>query len=421
MLTSLEAIAKKAKEQPNYRFRDLSKEIDEKFLRACWRELNKRSAVGVDKISYEEYDKNLDNNLKDLVGRLKRGAYRARLVRRHYIPKGEGKQRPLGIPTTEDKLLQYAVKQILQSIYEQDFLPSSYGYRPNVGAKDAVKNLQRVLTTESYHWVVEADIQGFFDNIDHDKMIDMIEARVDDKRFIRLIRKWLKAGVLDTDGQVLHPVVGTPQGGVILPLLANIYMHNVLNLWFEDAVKRYCKGKSYISVYADDFVCAFEKEEDAQKFYKVLPKRLGRYDLKVALKKTNMIQFSRFRKKRNGTFEFLGFEFRWVKSNKSKKLYVKLSTSKKKFNNSVKVLGEWCRRGRMLPLNVYIKKLNTKLRGYYNYYGVIGNTDRTWKFDYLARRILYKWLNRRSQRRSYNWNGFNDLLKHYPLVKPNSV
>jgi len=295
------------------------------------------------------------------------------------------------------------------------------GYRPNVGAKDAVKNLQRVLTTKSYHWVVEADIRGFFENINHDKLIGMIEEKVDDKRFIRLIRKWLKAGVLDTDGQVLHPAVGTPQGGVISPILSNIYMHYTLNLWFENVLKRYCKGNSHICVYADDFVCAFEKEEDAQRFYKVLPKRLGRYDLKVAPEKTNMIQFSRFGGKRNGTFEFLGFGFRWVKSNRSKKLYVKLSTSKKKFNNSVKVLGEWCRKGRTLPLNVYIRKLNAKLRGYYNYYCVMGNSDRTWKFDYLVRRILYKWLNRRSQRKSYNWNGFNDLLKQYPLVNPKSV
>ena len=421
MQTSLESIAKKAKEQSNYRFRDLSREINEDFLRHCWYKLNKRSAVGVDRISYKDYDSNLEANLKDLVERLKRGAYRAKLVRRHYIPKGNGKQRPLGIPSTEDKLLQYAVSQILQAIHEQDFLPSSFGYRPNVGAKDAVKELQRVLTTQPFHWVVEADIRGFFDNINHDKLIEMIEKRVDDKRFIRLIRKWLNAGVLDTDGQVLHPVAGTPQGGVISPVLANIYMHYALNLWFEDVVKKHCGGKSHICVYADDFVCAFERKEDADRFYEVLSKRLGKYSLEVAPEKTNKIQFSRFGGKKNGSFEFLGFEFRWERSNISKKFYVKLSTSQKKFNNSIKTLGQWCREMRSLPLNVYFKKLNMKLRGYYNYYGVIGNSDRTWKFDYLVGLILFKWLNRRSQRKSYNWNGFNDLLKCYPFVRPNTV
>ncbi len=275
MPTSLEAIAKKAKDQPSYRFRDLSREINEELLRECWRKLNKRSAVGVDGVSYREYDGDLDSNLTDLIDRLKRGAYKAKLVRRHYIPKGNGKQRPLGIPSTEDKLLQYAVAQILSAIYEQDFFPCSYGYRPKVGAKDAVDDLQRNLNFGPFHWVVEADIRGFFDNIDHDHLVAMLEERIDDERFIRLIRKWLKAGVLDTDGQVLHPVTGSPQGGIVSPILANIYLHHVLVKWFEETVKHHCNGRATLCVYADDFVCAFENEVDARRFTKPSPSVWG--------------------------------------------------------------------------------------------------------------------------------------------------
>jgi group II intron reverse transcriptase/maturase len=421
MPTSLEAIAEKAKEEPSYRFRDLSREINEELLRECWRKLNKRSAVGVDGVSYREYDGDLDANLTDLIRRLKSGAYKAKLVRRHYIPKGNGKQRPLGIPSTEDKLLQYAVAQILSAIYEQDFFPCSYGYRPKVGAKDAVDDLQRNLNFGPFHWVVEADIRGFFDNIDHDHLVAMLEERIDDQRFIRLIRKWLKAGVLDTDGKVLHPATGSPQGGIVSPILANIYLHHVLVKWFEDTVKANCIGRAYLCVYADDFVCAFEKDVDARRFYQTLPKRMGKYGLEVAPEKTNLIQFSKRGGEANGTFEFLGFEFRWKKSKQKGKPYVKRTTAREKFRKSVKGLTQWCKKFRNLKVRALIFKLNAKLRGYYNYYGVHGNRESMWLYSYHVHRILHKWLNRRSQRKSYNWKGFNALLEACPLVKPNVV
>ena len=433
MPTSLEAIAKKAKDQPSYRFRDLSREINEGLLRECWRKLNKRSAVGVDGVSYREYDGDLDANLSDLIDRLKRGAYKAKLVRRHYIPKGNGKQRPLGIPSTEDKLLQVAVVQLLSAIYEQDFFPCSYGYlflaaalenappehSLDLAPKDAVDDLQRNLNFDPFHWVVEADIRGFFDNIDHDHLVFMLEERIGDERFIHLIRKWLKAGVLDTDGQVLHPVTGSSQGGIVSPILANIYLHHVLVKWFEETVKVHCTGRAALCVYADDFVCAFEKESDARRFYQTLPKRMGKYGLEVAQEKTNLIQFSRYGGEANGTFEFLGFEFRWKKSKQKGKPYVKRTTARAKFRNSIQGLTQWCKKFRYLKVRVIIFKLNAKLRGYYNYDGVFGNRESIWLFSYHAHRTLYKWLNRRSQRKSYSGEGFSALLKIYPLVSPN--
>ncbi|MBF0245606.1 MAG: group II intron reverse transcriptase/maturase [Planctomycetes bacterium] len=421
MPTSLEAIAKKAKEQPSYRFRDLSREINENLLRECWRRLNKRSAVGVDGVSYREYDSDLDANLSDLMERLKCGTYRAKLVRRHYIPKGNGKQRPLGIPSTEDKLLQYAVAQVLGAIYEQDFYPCSYGYRPKVGARDAVDDLQRNLNFGPFSWVVEADIRGFFDNINHDHLIAMLEERIDDQRFIRLIRKWLKAGVLETDGKVIHPATGSPQGGIVSPILANIYLHHVLVKWFEETVKGHCTGRATLCVYADDFVCAFERAVDARRFYQTLPKRMGRFGLEVAPEKTNLIQFSRLGGDANGAFEFLGFEFRWKKSKQKGNPYVKRTTSREKFRKSVKGLTQWCRKFRDLKIRVLLFKFNAKLRGYYNYYGVPGNMDSMWQFSFHAHQILYKWLNRRSQRKSYNWDGFTSLLEACPLIKPRVV
>ena len=251
-------------------------------LQWCWQFLRKDAAPGIDKVDYREYEAELDSNIGDLVERLKGKRYRARLVRRQYIPKLNGKLRPLGIPTTEDKLLQRAVAKILEAIYEEDFLSCSYGYRPKCGPQDAVRDLTRELQFGRYHWVVEADIKGFFDNIDHDWMIRMLEERIDDQPFLHLIRKWLKAGVLETDGQVVHPVTGTPQGGVVSPVLANTYLHYALDLWFELCFKPSCQGSAVIIRFADDFVCAFENQEDAERFYAQIGVRLGKFGLEVA-------------------------------------------------------------------------------------------------------------------------------------------
>jgi group II intron reverse transcriptase/maturase len=415
MQTSLERIAIKARRNKRHRFQNLFMLINEDFLLDCWKELNKKAAPGIDGINYHEYQENLDGNVRKLVGRLKRKSYRAKLVRRKYIPKGNGKTRPLGIPATEDKLLQYSVMRILQAIYEEDFLDCSFGYRPNRCAKDAIKEVRKTLQNDWCNYVVEADIKGFFDNIDHDWLIKMLEQRINDKSTIWLIKKWLKAGVLETDGKICHPVTGSPQGGIISPILANIYMHYVLNMWFDRVVKRYCKGKAYLCVYADDFICIFRSKENAEKFYRVLSKRFGKFKLELASEKTNIIEFKRGKKTK---FDFLGFEFR-IANKMNRKIQIR--TSRKKFHNSIRNMKEWCRKNRSKRLVDFFKILNAKLRGYYNYYGLRENSKSLWSFFYRAIGFLYKWLNRRSQRRSYKWKGLNELLRKYKIEKPRIV
>jgi len=296
---------------------------------------------------------------------------------------GGGKARPLGIPVVEDKLLQLAVARILEAIYEQDFLRCSYGYRPGVGALDAVDKLTVKLQFGQYEYVVEADIKGFFEHIDPRWMMRMLEERIDDRAFMRLIGKWLKAGVLDTDGKVLHPVTGTPQGGVVSPVLANVYLHYALDMWFHRVVKRGCCGEACLIRYADDYVCAFEKREDAERFIR-----------------SRVIPFSR-RGSGKSSFEFLGFEFRWGKDRGGKD-HLERRTSRKKLRDSLRCFTEWCKESRHRRLKVLFERLNAKLRGHYNYYGVCGNYASLAEFFGRAMRILKKWLDRRSQRRSYN-------------------
>ena len=267
MPTSLLAIAKKAQERKDARFFNLYRLIDEHLLRDCWRDIRKDAASGVDRVSAQEYEEHLIENIRDLVERLRRKTYRAKLVRRHWIPKLDGRQRPLGIPVVEDKLLQLAVTRILEAIYEQDFLRCSYGYRPNKGALDAVDRLTVKLQFGEYHVVVEADIQGFFDNLDQDILVEMLSRRIGDQTLLRLIRKWLKAGVLDTDGKVTHPLTGTPQGGIVSPILANVYLHYALDVWFHEVVKWHTTGEACLIRYADDFVCAFQNQDEAQHFF----------------------------------------------------------------------------------------------------------------------------------------------------------
>jgi len=418
MQTSLEGIAKKAKERPEYRFRNLYTMLDEEFLKECWRDIRKDAAYGVDKVSAEEYEKNLDENIENLVNRLKQKRYRAKLVRRKYIPKGDGRMRPLGIPATEDKLLQLAVARILGAIYEQDFLRCSYGYRPNVGPLDAVDKLTIKLQFGQYNFVVEADIQGFFDNISHEWMERMLEERVDDRAFVRLIRKWLKAGVLDTDGQVIHPVTGTPQGGIVSPILANVYLHYALDLWFHKVVEPRCRGEACSIRFADDFVAAFQYQGDAGRFYSELGQRLGKFGLELSAEKTCIIPFRR--DQATTSFDFLGFEYRWGKD-RAGKPHLKRRTSRKKLEKSLKQFTEWCKQNRHLKLGELFRILNAKLRGYYNYYGVNGNYESLSEFFYRGMRILLKWLRRRSQRYRLNWERFGEILDRYQVERPRIV
>lgn len=420
MSTFLQGIAKKAQRQPKHRFGNLYELLNEGYLKECWRGIRKSAACGVDRVSAEEYESHLDENIHDLVERLKQKRYRAKLVRRHYIPKGGGQRRPLGIPAVEDKLLQLGVTRILQAIYEQDFFRCSYGYRPNVGALDGVDELTIKLQFGQYNYVVEADIRAFFDTLDHEWLMRMLEERIEDKQFLRLIRKWLKAGVLDTDGQVKHPATGTPQGGIVSPILANVYLHYVLDLWFHRVVKPRCRGEACLIRYADDFVCAFQYQEDAERFYRELGERLGKFGLELSVEKTRVIPFSRDHDLGRTSFDFLGFEFRWGRDRKGRP-HLKRRTSRKRLRDSLKQFTEWCKVKCRYGVKELFRQLNAKLRGYYNYYGVRGNYASLRQFFEQAMRILYKWLNRRSQRRSYNWAGFRELLKEFQVERPRIV
>jgi len=414
MQTSLRRIANKAAQNKTHRFQNLYSLLNASNLYWCWRFINKKSASGVDRVSASDYEVNLNSNTESLAHSVKRGWYQAKLVLRKYIPKLNGKMRPLGIPAISDKLLQIAVKKILESIYEEDFYPNSYGYRPRTGAHKAIKDLSAELRDSQYNFVVEADIKGFFDNIDHNKLLNMLMKRIDDKPLLKLIRKWLKAGILDIDGMVIHPATGSPQGGIVSPILANIYLHYALDAWFEEKVKVQCKRNAYLCRYADDFVCTFVLKSDADRFYDELPKRLAQFGLEVAPEKTNNLLFHRKSKQR---FEFLGFEFYWGKGRKGLPV-LKRRTSPKKFNAALASFTDWSRKHGHLRKNVLFAKLNRKLRGYWNYYGIRGNSKSMHSYFYSIKGILFKWLNRRSQRKSYAWIGFKALLKDFPLIKP---
>lgn len=420
MQTSLRGIAKRARRDRKARFRDLYRLLNEGNLRDCFYQLRKAAAPGVDHVTFEEYERDLAANLGNLVERLKQKRYRAKLVRRKYIPKANGKLRPLGIPALEDKLLQMAVAQLLTAIYEQDFLDCSWGYRPKRGPREASRVLANRLYRGQANWVVEADIRGFFDNISHEWMMRMVRERVQDEAFLSLICKWLKAGVLEESGKVLHPATGTPQGGIVSPVLANIYLHYVLDLWFERVVRKECRGDVFMMRFADDFVCAFQNQDDAKRFEKQLSERLGKFGLVVAAEKTRTLPFSRLKLEPNDAFEFLGFEFRWVKR-RTGKPGVKRRTSPKKLRGSVKAFGEWIREFRHCRITTLMKTVCSKFNGYWNYYGVRGNLESMTRLYAQCRKLLFKWLNRRSQKRSYTWDGFAAMLQAFDVPPPRIV
>lgn len=417
MPTSLRGIANRARKDQEAQFGDLSGLLSVQNLHWCFHQLRKKAACGVDGVTFVEYERNLDENLERLVERLKKRTYRAKLVRRKNIPKGNGKTRPLGIPVLEDKLLQLAVAKILTAIFDGDFSKNSWGYRKGRGAREASRVLADTVFHGRFKWVVEADIKGFFTNLDHDWMVKMLEERVKDRPFVRLIQKWMRAGVLEEDGKVVHPATGTPQGGIISPVLSNIYLHYVLDLWFEKVVKKTCKGDAYIMRYADDFVCAFEYEEDAKRFLEALKKRLGKFHLEVAPEKTRKLRFSRYKEEPNEAFEFLGFEFRWVRSRKGK-MWVRRRTSPRKLRASIEAFTEWIKMNRHLPIKTIMRKVAQKFRGYWNYYGVIGNMKSLSALYWACTKVLFKWLNRRSQKRSYTWAGFNEMCNHFGKPSP---
>ena len=346
--------------------------------------------------------------------------YRARFIRRKYIKKPNGKLRPLGIPITEDKLLQSAVARILGAIYEQDFSKASYGYRPGRGPKEAIRNLTDQLK-EKYSYVVEADIKGFFDHLSHEWLMKMLDLRIGDGTIKRLIKKWLKAGVVaEEDGLIFKPIEGTPQGGVISPILANVYLHYVLDLWFEQEIKKNCDGESYFIRFADDFVALFRYARDAEMFYRKLRERLAKFSLELAEEKSRIVSFSRFRKYEKTSFSFLGIEFRWGISNNGKDI-IKRRTDRKRLQRAFTEITEWCRENRHRRIRKQTETMKLKLQGHYNYYGIAGNCEGIRQFFDGTMRIWYRWLNRRSQRRSYTWKGFKEMTKQYGIPRPKVV
>ena len=420
MQTSLRGIAKRAKENPNLRFGNLYSLLNEANLRWCFPQLNRKAAPGVDAVDYETFESELDGNINRMVDELKTGSYKAKLVRRRYIPKVGGR-RPLGIPAVGDKVLQTAAAHILSAIFEQDFLTCSHGYRRGKGPQRAALELSKRLHKGRFGWVLDADIKGFFDNLDHEWLMKMLEQRIDDQRFLGLILKWLKAGILEEDGHIIFPHTGTPQGGIVSAVLANIYLHYALDRWFDNSVKAQCRGDIMLMRFADDFVCCFQYHQDVQRFYKALGKRLGKFKLELSAAKTRVVKFTRFEPERNESFTFLGFEYRWRLSRAGKPL-VTMRTSKKKFRAALAAVISWIKGERCkLGTAAILMKLRQKLQGHWNYYGVSGNCEMLEKYYKQVCHNVFKWLNRRSQRKSCNWMGFSEMLDQFRVPRPRII
>lgn len=421
--TKLRRIAELARGAPDMVIRSLSHHIDVEFLREAYARTRKDGAKGVDGQTAAEYAAKLDDNLRSLLDRFKSGTYRAPPVRRVHIPKGDGKTRPIGIPTFEDKLLQRAVVMVLTEVYERDFLDCSFGFRPDRSAHDALEALRKALMQMRGGWVLDVDIKGFFDNLAHDHLRVLLDQRVRDGVVRRTINKWLKAGVLE-DGSLSFPDTGTPQGGVVSPLLANVYLHEVLDKWFERDVKPKLHGRAFLVRYADDFVVVFSSEEDARRVLDVLPKRFGKYGLTLHPEKTRLVRFGQPEKDGEddegngpGTFDFLGFTHHWARSRKGNWV-VKRRTADTRFTRALARVSEWCRLHLHDRVSDQAKTLAKKLEGHCNYYGITGNSQALTRFRHEMLKVWFRWLSRRSQR-GHTWDWFNRLVERlqFPSAK----
>jgi group II intron reverse transcriptase/maturase len=426
--TRLERIATLARKAPTMSFTTLAHHIDVSWLREAYRRTRKDGARGVDGKSADEYAMKLEDNLQSLLVRAKTGAYVAPPVRRVHIPKGGGTDtRPIGIPTFEDKVLQRAVAMVLEGVYEQDFLNCSWGFRPRRSAHSALNVLRNQIMPKG-GWILEADIRKFFDHLDHRHLMDLLRRRVRDGVLLRLIGKWLNAGVLE-NGIMSYPDAGTPQGGVISPLLANIYLHEVLDVWFETAVKPRLNGKAHLCRYADDFVIVFSRRDDAERVMDVLPKRFERYGLKLHPDKTRLLDFrrplrgDRLRKDTGqppSAFDFLGFTLHWAKSRQNRGV-VKLRTAHRRLSSALKSVRQWCRWHRHDPIQQQHRSLNAKVRGHFGYFGITGNFDQLHAFVWAVEQAWRKWLGRRSQRGRLSNQRWRKFRARYPLPTPRIV
>jgi group II intron reverse transcriptase/maturase len=428
--TKLARIAELARKHPERSFSSLHQVIDLAWLREAAGRVRKDAAAGVDGQTWSDYapdETTLERNLEALQGSFKAGTYRAPPVRRVHIPKGDGRTRPIGLPTVEDKILQRAVAMVLEAIYEQSFKDCSYGFRPGRSAHDALESLWDGLMNLDGGFVVDADIKGFFDNLDHGHLRSFLSRRVTDGVLRRTIDKWLKAGVMEA-GAVTHPETGTPQGGVISPLLANVYLHEVLDEWFERDVLPRLSGRAQLVRYADDFVIICGREDDARRLMDVLPKRFGKYGLELHPDKTRLVHFERPRHRPGDTrrkddrappetFDLLGFTHRWGVS-RQRRWYVERRTATGRFTRALERIRAWCRAHRHDAVPDQHRALVQKLRGHYGYYGITGNSLGLSRFRYEVAKTWRKWLDRRSEHARMTWEKFLRLLERYPLPPP---
>jgi RNA-directed DNA polymerase len=431
VFTKQQRIATLAKRSPSMGFTSLAYLMDIDWLREAFYRTRKDGAPGVDGQTWSEYAKNLEANLQSLLDRAKSGSYRAPPVRRVHIPKAGSttETRPIGIPTLEDKLLQRAVVMLLEPIYEQDFYVGSYGFRPGRSAHQALEDLWQRTMNSGGGWILEVDIRKFFDTLGHSHLREFLQHRVRDGVLRRLIGKWLKAGVME-DGNVSYPDAGSPQGGVISPMLANVYLHCVLDTWFVNEVLPRLRGNAHLIRFADDFVILFTHESDARRVMEVLPKRFGKYGLTLHPEKTRLVPFhhplrnrSGGREKGNqrpGTFDLLGFTHYWGKAWRGG-WTVKRKTMSKRLSRAVRSIAQWCRIYRHLPVHEQHARLSQKVGGHYAYYGITGNERSLAWFRSAVHRAWRKWLNRRNSRRQMNWERFHKLLERYPLPLPRIV
>jgi group II intron reverse transcriptase/maturase len=416
-------IAELAKQDAGRKFHSLAHLLTQEALWEAFDALRKDAAAGVDGVTYADYEEHLVENLCKLHEKLKSGIYRAQPLRRIYIDKEDGRKRPISIPSLEDKVVQRATVELLNAIFEQDFLDCSHGFRPGRSAHDALDEVGRVICRKPTEWVLELDIVSYFDSIVRKRLMEMIERRVSDASILRLISKWINIGVVD-DGRLLTSETGTGQGQIISPLLANIYLHHVLDVWFEEEVKPRLRGKAFEMRYADDGLLCFQFKEDAERVLEVLPKRFAKYGLTLHPEKTRLVNFGRSAyyqaqrtKTKTATFDFLGFTHRCAAS-RAGKFAMHVSTMKKRLRRGLLAVAAWCREHLHTPLEYQQQMLNAKLRGHYQYYGRPTNYRNLEKFAHAVRRIWRRWLARRTRGRRLPWPRFNHILARYPLLRP---
>ena len=422
--TELGLLTERARREPKSKFTSLAHLLNEEYLACCFEELRKQASPGVDGVTYEEYSKELSKNLGDLVNRMKAGQYRPQPVRRVYIPKDEKSKRPLGIPALEDKIVQMGITRILEAIFEVEFLDVSYGFRRGRGCHQALQELADGIRSNPVNYVVDADIKGFFDSVDHKRLMECLGVRIVDRNFLRLVVRFLKAGVME-EGKYVKTERGTPQGGNLSPILSNIFLHYVLDRWMERTLKPTLKGYAALYRYADDFVICVQAEEEAKKILEEIEERFRKVGLSLSEEKTRLVTFGRYavknaarRGEKPGTFDFLGFTHFDDKTRRGG-YKVGRATSRKKFRQKMKAMNEWLKAVRCTgQMRDWWSILEAKVLGHYHYYGVSGNWEALQRYYEGVRRMVYKWLGRRSQKKRYNWERFQQYLDRHPIPRP---